>query len=32
MQRLRAQLQELFNPEISQLEHLLGWDLSAWRR
>ena len=28
---LRAQLQELFNPEISQLEHLLGWDLSAWR-
>ena len=28
---LRAQLQELFNPEISQLEQLLGWDLSHWR-
>jgi hypothetical protein len=28
---IRAQLQELFNPEISQLEQMLGWDLSAWR-
>lgn len=28
---VRSQLQELFNPEISQLEHVLGWDLSEWR-
>jgi hypothetical protein len=28
---IRAQLQELFNPEISQLEQMLGWDLSEWR-
>ena len=28
---IRAQLQKLFNPEISQLEQLLGWDLSQWR-
>lgn len=28
---LRAELQELFNPEISQLEQMLGWDLSHWR-
>lgn len=28
---VRSQLQALFNPEISQLEHLLGWDLSKWR-
>lgn len=28
---VRAQLQELFNPEISQLEQMLGWDLSHWR-
>ena len=28
---LRAQLQQLFNPEISQLEQMLGWDLSHWR-
>jgi hypothetical protein len=28
---LRSQLQDLFNPEISQLEHMLDWDLSHWR-
>jgi hypothetical protein len=28
---IRAQLQELFNPEISQLEQMLGWDLNHWR-
>jgi hypothetical protein len=28
---VRQQLQELFNPEITQLEQLLGWDLSDWR-
>jgi len=27
----RSQLQQLFDPEISQLEQLLGWDLSHWR-
>jgi hypothetical protein len=24
-------LQELFNPEISQLEQMLDWDLRHWR-
>jgi hypothetical protein len=28
---IRTHLQELFNPEISQLEQMLGWDLSHWR-
>jgi hypothetical protein len=28
---LRARLQQHFDPEISQLEQLLGWDLSHWR-
>jgi hypothetical protein len=28
---IRAHLQELFGPEISQLEHMLGWDLGQWR-
>lgn len=28
---IRVQLQRLFGPEISQLEQLLGWDLSHWR-
>jgi hypothetical protein len=28
---IRIQLQQLFDPEISQLEQLLGWDLSHWR-
>lgn len=28
---IRGQLQELFNPEISQLEQMLGWDLNHWR-
>ena len=29
--QVRAQLQQLFNPEITQLEQLLNWDLSHWR-
>ena len=29
---ISTQLQQLFNPEIRQLEQLLGWDLSQWRR
>jgi hypothetical protein len=29
---VRAQLQELFIPEINQLEQMLGWNLSHWRR
>ena len=28
---VHAQLQDLFNPDISQLEQMLGWDLSHWR-
>jgi hypothetical protein len=28
---LRSHLQQLFNPEITQLEQLLNWDLSHWR-
>jgi hypothetical protein len=28
---LRNHLQQLFNPEITQLEQLLNWDLSQWR-
>jgi len=28
---IRAQLQALFNPEIHQLEQMLGWDLRHWR-
>ena len=28
---VRSQLQAIFNPEISQLEQMLGWDLSSWR-
>ena len=28
---VRRQLQAIFNPEISQLEQMLGWDLSSWR-
>jgi hypothetical protein len=27
---VRHQLQQLFNPEIAQLEQLLGWDLRQW--
>lgn len=29
---IRTQLQRLFKPEIDQLEQLLEWDLSRWRR
>ncbi|MBV2352137.1 sulfotransferase domain-containing protein [Synechococcus sp. HK05] len=29
--RLRDQLQQLFHAEITQLEQMLGWDLSHWR-
>lgn len=29
---LHAQLQAVYEPEIQQLELLLGWDLSHWRR
>ena len=28
---VRRQLQAIFNPEISQLEQMLDWDLSSWR-
>ena len=28
---IQSYLQELFNPEIAELEQLLGWDLSHWR-
>ena len=28
---VHQQLRQLFNPEIAQLEQLLGWDLSHWR-
>ncbi len=28
---VHQQLQQLFNPEIAQLEQLLGWDLNHWR-
>ena len=27
----RAKLQAIFDPEISQLEEMLGWDLNHWR-
>ena len=27
----RAKLQAIFDPEISQLEQMLGWDLNHWR-
>ena len=28
---VRRQLQAIFDPEISQLEQMLGWDLKSWR-
>ena len=29
--KTRTMLQDIFDPEISQLEQMLGWNLNHWR-